>query len=134
MKHEMPVITEEQRQALIADCKAGIAHIEKMLPCWAKTTYTLPYLQKQLQLKKIALASLEAGPADTIIDADETPASLGVTKLSEQVSCSWEIGTKFYTAPPVPVMQAVDIGESMVMSRGFVIKAIRAAGGEVKND
>lgn len=55
-------MTEEQKQSLIDDCKASIARIEKTLPHWQRSIYTLPYLESELARQKIALAALTAPP------------------------------------------------------------------------
>lgn len=119
MKHEMPVMTEEQRQALIGEFSIKLSDQD-----YADDIEKEAY--------EIALASLEAETVYQIFDDGKWYDAS--KRIFDEANERGDICRVVYTAPPVPVMQQVDIGESMVMSRGFVIKAIRAAGGEVKND
>ncbi len=115
------ILSEQERQELIG---------------WLKGDLSVSH-QRSVELRsiseQIALASLTAERAGIVrsndyIDED----SRGTHSWVE-----WEKGgfpiksTLIYTAPPVQVMKPIDIGESTVMSRGFVIKAIRDAGYEV---
>ena len=137
----MKPITEEKRQLLIESCN----HIISEQP-------NSPYGV----IAKIALASLEAEPKRWLLEVlDDT------TEEERWFRCDWydhEITARknqrviaWYTAPPVPVMQLVELpdrllpanhrsGEAFMaadsegnyLNREFTIKAIRAAGYEVK--
>ncbi len=67
MKHEMPVMAEEKRKALIADCNASIKDCLRLLEIaegrtGENRTKRIAELQSELQRQQIALASLEADP------------------------------------------------------------------------
>lgn len=47
-------------QALIADCQAEIAELEKRLTTWGEEW--IPYLQSKLKRQQVALAALTAEP------------------------------------------------------------------------
>lgn len=108
MKHEMPVMTEETRQVLIAVNQAIVAQYESCV---------IPTNGIMYKTAKIALASLEAEVHSYTFEEDPQP---------------------LYTVPPVPVMQPVELPEKQWSDYGYyifeaddVVKAIRAAGGEV---
>ena len=151
MKHEMPVMTEEKRQALIADCKAEIAEAQKALKAWGDQW--IPHLQSKIERQQIALACLEAEPEYNAAKGFELHFGISATlcdELQEDGYACWVS----YSAPPVPVMQAVELpsaftptitalGPSPIsgmrldhtggwLNKARVIAAIRAAGGEVR--
>jgi len=129
MKHEMPVMTEEKRQALIEDLEEVIT----------RETHSLYGVAA-----RIALYALKAEHAATV-EVRVLNRAL-VSKSSEwhipfRESCTLEL----YTAPPVPVMQAVDLRATLNQSmfnddvifgyrkaREEDITAIRTAGYEVR--
>lgn len=88
MKHEMPVMTEEKRQALIADCKEFIANPE----C---------YQDWFVIMAKISLASLEAEPEYNTSYAEDI--NLDVSKAAYDL-CHPDDRWISYPAPPVPVI------------------------------
>lgn len=91
-------------QALIADCQAEIAEIEKMLALWG----AVPYLKSQLKRQQLALASLTAVPDDRIVD-DGCYQRIGCVQVSDKLNCTWPLGTQFYTAPPAQLLRPVEL-------------------------
>lgn len=144
----MKPITEEKRQALIADCEADIEDLERDIQrCDAiGTSDYLYHLQSKLQRQQIALASLETEPVAYISDAKLKTLSQGIHSVSVKPDAVMVRPNALYTAPPVPVMQAVDLSacrtlwyehddlsaEIECIPVRDLKKAIRAAGGEVK--
>ena len=82
-------MTNEKRQALIADCKASIERIEKSIPHWVNSTYTRPYLESELARQKIALAALTAEPVKV---PDEPNGSDAPSHLDEYEATCWVAG------------------------------------------
>lgn len=136
--YPMPAMTEQEREAAISFCVDEIAHLERGVKAYPDA----PVLKTDLVTRKIALAALTAGPADRIMDAEDEPVPLDVTKLSNELNCSWPIGTEFYTAPPVIALKPVMVPQSIAPSYASVaisardeqwFQAIREAGFEVKD-
>lgn len=135
MKHEMPVMTEEKRQALIDKCKAEIAEAQKALK--ARGDQWMPHLQSKIERQQIALACLEAEPEYNAAKGFELHFGISATlcdELQEDGYACWVS----YSAPPVPVMQPViapDLPDDCDRTEAHYkyAEAIRAAGGEVKS-
>lgn len=133
-------------QALIADCQAEIAEIEKMLALRG----AVPYLKSQLKRQQVALASLTAQPDDRIVD-DGCYQRIGCVQVSDKLNCTWSLGTQFYTNPPAQILRPVEKpqsfygviqdGKSVMLSaydgqwlnKTDVIEALRQQGYEVKS-
>lgn len=111
-------MTNEEKQALIEDCKNSIARIEKQLPRWEESIYTRPYLESELARQKIALAALTAQPIAWFTDDAETDKS--ATTYSEQVSERWRSKnwpvTPLFTrpAPAINLAELVPDGWKLV--------------------
>lgn len=137
-------LTEQERDALIADCKASIARIEKTLTYWQKSTYTLPYLESELARQKIALASLTTKPRKVFTCSNCQAEGLD-EPLESRCHCMGEdarwIESVVYNAPPVPVMKAVKLSAGawvpfygQMMERQEVVAALREAGIQIEGE
>jgi len=126
-------------QALIADCQAEIAEIEKMLALWG----AVPYLKSQLKRQQVALAALTAEP-------------VGWRDYQSDSGVRWKQGEIFYgltphraplyTTPPAQLLRTVQLppfihsweGDDVISGRNKGImdcaEALRQQGFEVKND
>lgn len=132
--------SEHESAALIADCKDDIANLTEILKgCSDPDNYA--WIKSQLKRQQIALESLEAvsrtvftcnGCGHEMFDEHPSSCDCGGDGYSESL---------VYNAPPVPVMQPVELPVIQVDNPldGFfyrcdeVIAAIRAAGGSVKD-
>lgn len=108
----MKPITEEQRQALIADCNEQIEIIKNLIRSglYTEGNYNL---ESQLLRQEIALASLTAEAVGVV---NRGSASDNNEFLDAKVDCvhpqaGWENfqnGFKLYTSPPVTVIKFPD--------------------------
>ncbi|AVG77989.1 hypothetical protein [Pantoea ananatis] len=73
-------------QALIADCQAEIAEIEKRLTTWGEEW--IPYLQSKLKRQQVALAALTAEIHSFTFEEDPQP---------------------LYTTPPAQLLRPVEL-------------------------
>ena len=103
MKHEMPVMTEEKRQALIDHAKESILR-QKDLMSRHDELLTNDLFQNGMILVEIALASLMAEVHSYTFEEDPQP---------------------LYTVPPVPVMPWDDDLQRVFCFAKFVIKCVR---------
>jgi len=131
-------------QALIADCQAEIAELEKALTTWGDAW--IPSLQSKLNRQQVALAALTAEPVAWIV---MTPRG-DYTERNPDVVAHFE-GTglakskPLYETQPAQLLRPVELPplilfgyteeEMNVMCnvRNADIEAIRAAGYEVKS-
>lgn len=131
----MITLTAEEHAALITDCKAEINSLE-----WQLKMRDSSFLQSCLKRQQIALESLEAvsrtvftcnGCGHEMFDEHPSSCDCGGDGYSESL---------VYNAPPVPVMQPIELPSVQVDNPfdGFyyrcdeVVAAILAAGCEVK--
>ncbi|KNA27971.1 hypothetical protein ACO03_02940 [Pantoea ananatis] len=137
-------------QELIADCRAEIAEIEKMLSLWG----AVPYLKSQLKRQYAALAALTVEPVYQFIvnnpdkDGYIEWADCNPDYFSNESSDNRRI---LYTTPPAQLLRPVELPKGRLMqiafetdpvnadmclciSRDAAVRAIREAGYEVKND
>nr|WP_310616648.1 hypothetical protein [Pantoea cypripedii] len=111
MTEKMPVITEEQRQRLIYDCKAEIAYLEEQQP--------LVPIRSRLIRQKIVMASLTAEPIG--YHREEAREAFRVLPFDDGV---YKIAV--YAAPAVPVLNPV-ITPSFDDYQPHIAKELRAA-------
>jgi len=108
-------LTNEERQALIADCKASIARIEKSITHWMNSTYTRPYLESELARQKIALAALTAEPHHFAVFE---PERFGEGSGWKSCHPDFEGAKPFYSiaAPPASIKLPDDVPEMLNLS------------------
>ncbi|WP_217548893.1 hypothetical protein [Pantoea sp. GbtcB22] len=104
------------------------------------------HLDWVVDIARVALARLEAVPADRVVD-DGCNQHNGEVQVSDKINYVWPVGTQFYTAPPVPELKPIDLtscrnlwydhddlsAEVKCIPVKDIKKAIRAAGYEVKS-
>lgn len=151
--NNFPAMTEERRQELVKHCKYNILQANGILPTLEgidPNSEIARKVRKELELQEIALAALTAEPEVWI-----KPDSLGFPRLAgiDAVTIPYvpEYPIPLYTAPPAPVLKPITLPEALLpanhksgeafmaadsqgnyINREFTIKAIRAAGYEVK--
>lgn len=145
-------------QALIADCKAEIAEIEKALTTWGDVW--IPSLQSKLNRQKVALAALTAEPGifewrfrDTEGSLPSPWVTLGMDKLEQ---CRNTFGDMveyrfWFPTPPAQLLRPVELPpksdvkmggdaktRALLTGMNMMLKscteALRQQGYEVKND
>lgn len=90
----MMQFTEEQRNALIEDCKREISELEKGLTTWGEVW--IPYLQSKINRQQIALAALTTEPVAYRWEGKQTGRICydGIRPIGV-------FGQPLYAAPPV---------------------------------
>ena len=101
MTNTIPVLTEEKRQALIADCKADIALTQVYISFHGKT----PELRSKVARQQIALASLEAQADHWVQNSKFGFSAEKVKPEYDPMEPSWVAG---YLAPPAPALKLPD--------------------------
>lgn len=135
----MITLTAEEHAAMIADCKRDIAQIVIAIQWCDKVD--LANLTSDLRRQQIALESLEAEPHAWHRMPDQGFHLPMVLRKEQGPPAFDDEFYPVYTAPPVPVMQTVELPHTKCV--GWVkeaiqehdakwIEAIRAAGGSVK--
>lgn len=136
-------------QALIADCQAEIAQIEKALTTWGDAW--IPSLQSKLKRQQVALAALTAEHVYQFIA--NNPDKDGYIEWAD---CNPDYFSKeptdmrriLYTAPPAQLLRPVGLPQAFAytiegmeeyvdgwwLRKDDVIEALRQQGYEVKND
>lgn len=129
-------------QALIADCEAEIAELEKRLTTWGEAW--IPYLQSKLRRQQIALASLTAVPtfSTSVPQKDIVDDGFIGSLFGPDV-----FAIKLYTTPPAQLLRPVELPQSFAytiegmeeymdgwwLRKDDVIEALRQQGYEVKS-
>lgn len=106
---QVPVITEERRQQLIAECKAEISDIRKAIDEARNNRGGASILHRLcilVELQEISLAALEA-PAWGYTSGIRHPVVNGAVVRDVKGVNQFAV----YTAPPVPVMNAIVLPE-----------------------
>lgn len=148
MKSNSPNQVDGDVQALIADCQAEIAELEKHLTTWGEEWS--PYLQSKLKRQQIALAALTAEPdgfrvrnkkisQDNEIYDDRFTGEKCINNTTQPED--YEIYA-IYRKPPADsvrhMLMPKVVGEipayGEVISKAHLIHALRQQGIEVKND
>lgn len=111
----MKPITEQRRQELIADCEKEIEHAEKLLLSAGLAIGWRKVHENNLLKHQIVLASLNAVPVSEVISLsapvlDGMIAPMNGYRGISNLAAIKRLpeGTKFYTAPPVPVIKFPD--------------------------
>ncbi|MGP2500462.1 hypothetical protein ACTUSN_03620 [Pantoea ananatis] len=113
-------------QALIADCQAEIAELEKSLTTWGDAW--IPSLQSKLKRQKVALAALTAVPRRMRQANGEN------SRTWVECGGDYHRGTDFYTTPPAQLLRQVELPESQRLCNGYyfdmndVFEALEEAG------
>lgn len=104
-------------QALIADCQAEIAEIEKALTTWGEEW--IPYLQSKLKRQQVALAAMTAERCGSLIQAVNPKTgsvnifyrSRGIESIDPEEVAEWEMQEveHLYTTPPAQLFRPVQL-------------------------
>lgn len=100
MTTNSPNQVDGDAQALIADCQAEIAELEKSLTTWGDAW--IPSLQSKLKRQKVALAALTAVPRRMRQANGEN------SRTWVEYGGDYHRGTDFYTTPPAQVLRPVE--------------------------
>lgn len=105
--YPMPVLTGQQHERAIEDCKTFIAEIKRKIKNWKRGAYTLEYLNRELLVQQIALAALTTSEVFEIEISGEYWLSCSDGLLEPEPHAdftSWPDGVnKLYPSPPVPL-------------------------------
>lgn len=98
-------LTEQERDALIADCKADISCARTLMLAAIniRDRETTAKYESQLRRHEIALASLTAEPVGTLINTFLANDPRAIAQAKEKGMVTRDV----YTAPSVPVMKPV---------------------------
>lgn len=109
MSHTMPMLTDSEREELIASCKFEIESLNEEIEGFDAPDASdyLVVLKSELLRQQIALAALNAEPAGNFTyheDEDGDP-----TDFIVQSDGFAKNSFKLYTAPPVPAIKHIEL-------------------------
>lgn len=93
-------------QALIADCQADIAELEKRLTTWGAEW--IPYLQSKLKRQEVALAALTAEPVAFITEKNLKSLRKGLHDCFVKRQPVMVRPISLYTTPPAQLLRPVE--------------------------